>query len=651
MIVLFVLLLSIFANILQAEIRLPSLISDNMVLQKEKKTKIWGWADPGEKLFLKCSWKDTIYECQSDKHGCWYVEIELSDDKGPHSIVVYNERQSINVGNILFGDVWLSAGQSNMEFRLIDSEKGLEAVENAACSQIRLFMVQHEVASEPQKNCRGKWVVCSPETVYDFSAVSCYFGKRLWEAQDVAVGLIDSSWGGTKIESWSSYECLEKSGTNPDNQDLKVECLHDAISGYETRQKKWLDDSGLTPFMNPSNEEIKFSSQEYDDKEWNKVVLPNLFENVIYEPEADGVVWLRKKVYIPESWCGSDICINLGAVDDSDITYFNGMKIGELACDKWESWSSYRRYRVPGDLVNKGENLIAIRVMDVYGNGGFKGKCASMTLSTQDYSCHIPISGSWKFKVKKVFDKNKLVKPDVYRGEYVKSSLFNAMISPLTNYNIRGVLWYQGESNVRSNSAQYQTLFTNLISDWRLKWSFDDMPFYYVQIAPYCYNDNNSAAILREAQRQCSFIDNVGMAVTADIGNWEDIHPVNKQDVADRLYRLAAKYTYNDKRILSNGPTVEKISFETNSLKIFFDNIGSALFLKKSDKVNFEISGSEKDFMPIVPIIEDNVLVVDTCGLKHPISLRYLWADNSEAVLFNSDFLPASPFIISEESN
>lgn len=616
-----------------ADVTLPAVIADNMVLQRQAQCSLWGWADPGEKINVKASWQWFFGKSTTaDSDGKWKVSIKTPKAGGPHTITI-KAANTITLEDILIGEVWICSGQSNMEMGMTMINNAAEEVAQANYPDIRLFDVTHAISAQPRKDVIGNWVQCSPEaakthgTWGGFSATAYYFGRKLHKELNIPIGLIATTWGGTPAQSWTSSEMLL---TMPDFADqVKGLSSNDAMKNVIQKYEKAMKT------IDPGTNEKWFRPQ-LDDSTWKTIDLPSLFENTEIG-NFNGIVWYRKNIDIPDDIAGKDMTISLGPIDDLDVTYFNDTKIGGM-----NIWNQNRNYKIPGELVRSGTNIIAVRAHDTGGPGGFAGTAPQMYLQAGDKK--IPLAGKWRYKVsvnQRNIPQKPVTTPDGVNHK-TPTSLYNGMIHPLTPLTIRGAIWYQGESNAIA-PKQYQTLFPNMIKSWRNAWNLGDFPFYYVQIAPYNYGKTNSA-FLREAQLMTLSTPNVGMAVTMDISNIYDIHPKNKLDVGERLALWALAKDYGQKNLVYSGPVYKSMKIEGDKIRLTFDYTGSGLIAKDGPLSHFTIAGADKKFVPATATIEDDTIVVSSNKVPTPKAVRFAFTNKDEPNMANKEGLPASSF-------
>ncbi len=617
-----------------AEIKLPALFTDNMVLQQQSSDPVWGWANPGAEITVTGSWNQKTVKTKASKDGSWMVEVNTPEAGGPYTLTIRGE-ETIILKNVLIGEVWICSGQSNMEMPV----KGwvgapilhaAEEIEKADYPKIRLFKVARKVAFTPQEDCKGYWSLCSPETVENFSATAYFFGQQLYKKLDIPIGLIETCWGGTVAEAWTSRDALEKFG-GFEKELAKVDSVKQHIKTLQTKQKNYVKE-----WQNYKDSIVeKYKEPDFDASKWEDMKLPTSWEQAGY-PGLDGNIWYRKIIEVPQSWIGKDLTLSLGPIDDNDITWFNGHKIGST-----KGWQAGRNYTIPGELVKAGQNVIAVRVTDIHANGGIYGNAKLLRLYPSDASpsTGVSLAGNWKFKVA-------LVKHNMssLKNPNIPSVLFNGMIHPLIPFGIRGAIWYQGEANV-GRAEQYAKLFPTMIKNWRQKWGEGKFPFYYAQIAPYPYGSTGMlSAALRDAQRKTLSVPHTGMVVTLDIGDTTNIHPANKEEVGRRFSLWALNKIYGRKKMIFSGPLYRNMEIKGNQAVISFHHVAGGLTSKNKDLVYFEIAGENSEFVPAEARIKGNHVIVESSKIKHPTAVRFAWRDKAVPHLFNTAGLPASSF-------
>ena len=633
------LLLTLFilsSNAVNARVSLPSFFTDNMVLQQKSAVPFWGESD-AKSVSITTSWDKKTYKTNVE-NGKWKVVFKTPVYGGPYTITI-NDRTIKTLNNILIGEVWLCSGQSNMEMPLegwgkINNYK--EEIANANYPQIRLLQAEHIESTLPLNTLKVQhdgWNVCSPATIADFSATAYFFARKIYNEKKIPIGLIHSSWGGTLIEAWTSSGALTTiHDFDAEIQAMKSEVDQEALlkkynADMTIWEKKLTDsDKGF------QNAKAIWATPNFDDSSWKTMPLPAFFENKGLS-NFDGVVWFRKKVNIATT--NADFTLSYLA-DDDDMIWVNGNYIGET-----KGYNVERHYTIPSKFLKKGENIITIRVFDGAGNGGVYGD-ENFTLKSGKET--ISLAGDWKYNIGANI-KDLPAKPYLAQGQNRPSAIYNAMIAPLIDYKIKGVIWYQGESNAE-RAYQYQKLFPLLINDWRDKFKDKNLPFFFVQLANYKQQKEQPGdsdwAELREAQFKALKLTNTGMAVTTDIGNGEDIHPKNKQDVGGRLASIALAKVYNTK-IDYSGPLYKLYNIKGNTVTVDFD-FNKNIKARDDTLKGFSIAGSDQKFYWAVAKVVNGKVEVYAQEVPNPVAVRYNWADNPDGNLTNESGLPASSF-------
>ena len=647
------------------KVALRNIYTDNMVFQREVPIRVCGTGEAGKKITVSLNGAETTVLVAAD--GSWQAELPAMKAGGPYELKVVG-KNTVVLKNVMVGEVWVCSGQSNMEFRVGASDNSKVEIAMAKYPNIRLFHVKK--ATSPFQRLAlvtGKWEVCTPDSVAYFSAVGYFFGRKLHQDLKVPVGLIDSSWGGTRIEPWISLQGFESSPEFKMYID-EVAAGKVAAEAKAKQQKpvkvedplvKWK--SGIDAFYNKEIVAAKdWKNLDYSDANWKTIELPGAMETVV--GDIDGMVWFRRTVEIPAELAGKDMTLSLGRIDDCDITYFNGVKVGETGIEVKEHWSVNRTYQIPGKLVQSGKNVIAVRVFDHYSEGGIFGPESKMFLKSG--SNIITLSGKWLCKTEFAMDYKKVARrPNVSASpsnQQFPTTLFNAMINPVTYLPVRGAIWYQGESNAGA-PVFYRNLMELLIKNWRNEWHNPNMPVLITQLSAFYKhqpkqpladdffsnwnpNDTGSWPLLRESQVKATAIGNAGVAVTIDVGNPIDIHPTNKQDVGKRLALIAEKITYG-MNVCASGPTYTGMKIDGNRIILSFDNICGGLVAKGGKLKSFAIAGSDKKFYWANAVISGDKIIVSSPDIKNPVAVRYAWTMYPEGCNFyNQAGLPASPF-------
>lgn len=622
-----------------AVLTLPALVSDGMVLQRDKKIRIWGRASPGGAVSIE--FKGKSYQSITGSDGKWTAELEALPAGGPYTMTIKGEAKEIVLHDILIGDVWLCSGQSNMELPMSRlAGQYPEDLAGSANTNIRQFLVGHAWSFNHVLDVKGTWQAAGPATIGSFTAVGYYFAKSLYEKYKVPVGIIHSSWGGTPAESWISEESLREfpsylAAAVKYKDQAKVK---EVLSADKDRSRQWYAETGKADHgYLPGGS--TWATNPGPASAWKPLTVPGFWEE--QGTTIDGAVWVRKEFDLPANMTGKDALLELGAIDDSDTTFFNGVKVGTT-----DNKYPPRRYTVPADLLKPGRNVITVRIIDTDGNGGFiKDKKYRLISGESELS----LAGEWQYRVGAVAG-SPLPGDSFTRMFYQPVALYNAMIAPLIPYCIRGVAWYQGESNT-GKAAEYPRLLTALINDWRTRWQEGAFPFLIVQLANYMQPkaepSESNWAELREAQlKVASSVPNTGLAVTIDIGETNDVHPLNKRDVGKRLALAAAKISYGENNIIYSGPLYRSMEVKGNKVIISFDHTGSGLIAKGDRPLSqFAIAGADRKFVWANAKIEGDHVVVWSNNVNKPAAVRYAWANNPAGCnLYNKEGLPASPF-------
>lgn len=616
-----------------AQVSLPKVFGDNMVLQRDIEIPIWGNAAPGTNVVVELG--SARVGAKTGLDGKWTAKLPKFKAGGPYLLKVYENgktNQAIELKNILTGDVWLASGQSNMEWAVNQSFDAENETAKAHYPQIRLINVGHDVKFAPQEDIvSGEWKVCDSLNVAQFSAVAYYFARNIHHDHRVPVGIIQSTWGGTPVEAWTSRDML-----------LTSSLAKSKVLANDTLTPAHLvkDSQDLARFweivLNPQNNADEIVPKpDYDDAGWATVEMPKtLWEFGIGAYE--GVMWFRKDVSIPETLLGKPLSLELGNPEMNYSLYFNGAEICKTV---WNANPSHR-YNIPAELVKSGKNTIALRIAMLWGGGGLKSDKDSVYIT--DGSLKVPLAGIWKYS------KNvEPMAPKIQNYHYRPNVLFNAMINPVIPFGIKGFIWYQGEAN-EFDAYNYRKLFPMLITDWRQRWGMGNLPFLYVQLANFKsvkpVPAESEWAELREAQTLTLSQPNTGMACIIDIGEAGNIHPANKQEVGRRLALVANQKVYGKKNIAS-GPMYKSYKIKGDKVRIGFTHIGSGLSALNGQEVNgFAIAGDDKQFHWATAVIEGNEVVVYSDKVAKPVAVRYAWADNPVCNLVNSEGLPAVPF-------
>ena len=678
----------------KSELSIATIFSDQMVLQQQQSNPIWGNATPDSKITLSTSWGANI-STQTDALGQWKLQLPTPsyNTKEPfrsYTLEVTDGDSKIEIVDVLIGEVWLASGQSNMEWRMNQCEgcviNQVQEIKNSTNPHIRMFSVPADLSGASLKY--TTWLSASPENTGDFSAVAYYFAKSLYDELKVPIGIVNSSWGGTRIESWmspkklnqldetkdliaqdysfSGYQELIKKRNDSIIKNLKIKYGFNSFDIPKTPVREELADEVLKLWKDLDLDDASFKNPEFDDSSWDNWT-PGLhtygglksdgrFESAYNESDpllSDGVIWFRTVVEIDDITKDYILHIEKG-IDDGDQTYFNGKLIGNTL-----GWNLERKYTIPKDLLKKGRNILAFRITDTGGGGGFNSLVSIYNEQNEivlpfdkfKFKHHGFILSGTNFLVHHYSNEELINLPEELRKDITSntsvtmqnqfSAMYEGMLSPVIPYGIKGFLWYQGESNVQNNH-EYANLLSGMIEDWRSVWG-SNLPFYYAQIAPYIYDENHNSQALREAQRKTlQKAEKTGMAVLLDIGEKLDIHPENKKDVGERLSYHALKNEYR-MDIVADGPLYREHISRNNYIEVVFDHSDNGL-VAKGDLNGFEVAGADGVFYPAQATIVKNKVRVFSNQVSKPIHVRYGWKNWFTGTLFNAEGLAASSF-------
>lgn len=598
---------------LSAKVRLPRLVSDRMVLQRDTELDIWGWADPGEKVTVR--FQGRHYDTETGADGCWHILLPPQQAGGPFVLEV-NE---IVIRDVLVGDVWLCSGQSNQETpiaRLTDKFPEINVSNN---HMIRHYKVPtQDVKGELREEIAGNagWHSAIASDVMNWTALAYFFAQEAYEHTHVPVGMLVSSLGGSAIESWISQEHLKEFP-----QLLVDQAAYDSL-------KLARQDRGAGRWQLP----------ECDDSDWATMTVPGYWR----ENGADihGTVWCRKTFDVPASMAGRHARLYMGTMVDSDSVFVNGTFVG---------FTSYtyppRKYDIPAGVLREGKNVIAVRLTANGGNGGFvKDKRYAIVGDEAE----IDLTGTWRYKTGIDQSEVQRLSARLANLDRTGSGLYNGMIYPIRHYRVKGAIWYQGETNA-GNPAPYADYLKALITNWRELWQWPDMPFLLVQLPNFMEKKDRPTdsgwARIRDAQfRTALSVPHTELAVTYDAGEWNDIHPLDKKTVAHRLFLGARRLVYGEK-VNASGPLYKDMQVDGDRIVLSFTETGRGLACRGKELKHFAIAGEDRKFVWAKAVIRGNKVVVSSPEVKHPVAVRYAWSDNpSDANLCNKDGLLASPF-------
>lgn len=618
------------------QVKLPKLISNGMVLQRDTKIKIWGWSAPNEKIAI--DFINSKYKIKANNNGEWELQLSNLKAGGPYLMKI-NASNTLEINDILVGDVWLCSGQSNMAMTVGAVSSLYENdIANAENKFIRNFEVPREYEFNIQRTdlSGGSWKAANPKNVKQFSATAYFFAKELYAKYKIPIGMINSSFGGTPIHAWISEKNLKPfpSSYNEIVALKNPEFVKNIENKEIELEKKWnatqlINDEGIATKGN-------WASNSTIVQDWQVAKVPGFWNGTPLD-KVSGVVWYKKEIEVSKKIASQVSFLHLGTIMGADSTYVNGKLVGNLK-DQW----SQRKYQIPANTFLEGKNTITIRVVKKRGNGGFVGGY-QYALSNKDET--IDLTGTWKYKIGTQLD----ALPNPVPIRWKPTALHNSMIQPLKKYAVKGAIWYQGEGNA-GKPKEYGQFLPALINDWRTLFSKPSMPFLFVQLPNYGAEKPNPTqsnwAELRESQLKTLSLPDTGMATTIDVGEWNDIHPHKKKDVGTRLALVAQNLVYGDSKVIYSGPKYESMQIENNKIILSFSTFGSALQFKGEGKhSNFAIAGADKKFVWAQAKIENGKITVWSNEISNPVTVRYAWADNPDGeLLFNPEGLPASPF-------
>lgn len=616
-------------------VTLPKIFTDNMVLQRDAPIPVWGWASPGETVKVVLNGKTV--SVKTAKNGKWLVKLPVMIAGGPYTLSVEGKNR-IALTNVLIGDVWICSGQSNMQWAVNQTNFQLTDTSFIKNAQIRLFTVYVDTDYMPREDVKGSgWQLLSVDNISKFSAVAFHFGRYTEQQLHVPIGLISDNLGATNIETWMSNDALMqfpqfKKVIAPDVERGKN--FAQLTAEFEKMKPEW--------YKNYYYKGIGVDQQWYKPEtnlaDWKPIdASGNTWEKEPDLKDHDGEVWFRTTFDVPEADRGKDYHIPLAQIDDYDIAWVNGVKVGENY-----GKHNHHGYTVKADVLKPTGNVLVVRVFDVGGIGGF---------TTSPFWTGAVMKGTWIYKKGSAIDAAKFPKPVVPSATPFSSPsvLYNGSIAPLTKLSIKGAIWYQGEGNA-DRGYEYRELFPAMINDWRKQWAQGDFPFLFVQLANYYAESPKPVespwAELREAQAMALVVPNTSMATAIDIGEAGDIHPKNKLEVGKRLGMAAMKVAYH-KDVECSGPTLKEFHLQDNKVIVSYDHAQGGLVCRDKYEyvTGFQIAGDDKKFHWAKAKIEGNTVIVFSDEVDRPVAIRYAWDNNpGKLSLYNAAGLPAVPF-------
>jgi sialate O-acetylesterase len=612
------------------------LFSDNMVLQRDTPDNVWGWTTPGASVTVAVGQETRTTTAGSD--GKWLTKMPPKPAGGPYPMIVNSGSTTVKFQNVMYGDVWVCSGQSNMEFG-VGNLLNPDAVTSAAnYPNLRLYFVPHAITAAPLPYITASWEVCTPDNLKSdgdwngFSAVAYFFGQKLQEDLKVPIGLIHTSWGGTVAESWTRKADLQAKLPQFDSDIAAVEASAKPV------KMDW--DQWYTAFDDGAKN--NWGSDTFDDSSWPTMQVPNHVQDSGL-PGFDArqsVFWLRRTVDLTADQAQQDATLRL-MVDDNDATFVNGKQVGAT-----DGYNTQRAYKLPAGLLRTGTNVIAVRVTDTQAPGGIWGD--PNTLGLVLGSNTVSLAGPWKVKLGAAVGSNNAMPVDVMGDPNHATLLYNGMIAPLAPFTFKGAIWYQGESNA-GRGYEYRTLLPTMITSWRETFGEGDFPFLIVQLAgfqhPPAQPGDDAWAEVREAEwLTTKSIKHVGLATAVDVGEMDDIHPKNKQEVGRRLALVAEHEDYGMK-VIDSGPLYKSFRIQNGAISVSFDHTDGGIDAKGGAPLHgFAIAGSDHKWYWADAKIDGKNVIVSSPQVPQPVAVRYYWATFSDANLENGAGLPALPF-------
>ncbi len=633
--------------------------SSHMVLQRGKPIFICGNASPGETVSGR--FNGISRSCKADEKGAWRLEFPAMPAGGPYELFLQGDSgQTIMLNDVMIGEVWLCSGQSNMEMPLWSAGefwRAANAAEESAKANypdIRLFQTyRHAAAQAPEFDVSGSgWLVCSPETAAPFSAAGYFFAREIHKELQVPVGIINSSFSGTAIAPWISKEALTANGRQAELTLLAREIDPAGQQAAEAEQRQW-----HARFENyapdATRKALAWSDPAFDDSAWRTMSFPAEY------PEL-GVRHFHLDVELPPETAGRELILSLGAIDDFDEAYFNGVKIGSTGAETPSSWLVERCYPVPAELVKAGRNRIALRVLNTFRIAELRGNARNLLLIDEGSNQKISLNRPWRYQDEFIVDQTFPERPAPRFGansHRVPSALYNGMIAPWCNFPVRGILWYQGEADA-SAPENYRELQRILIEDWRRKWGNPEMAFVITQLSAFVRatpqkrlpddiwkeKQPGTWPEFREAQKSALALPHTGMAVTIDIGDHSDIHPRNKQTLGFRYAQEMKRICFGGSSA-SRGPVPETAGRNGGKVRIHFANAESGLKFDTLPAQTFELAGSDGIFHLAAVETDGSSVVLSSEKVPLPEMVRYAWRMYpGPGKLYNKEGFPASPF-------
>ena len=612
--------------------------SSGAVIQRGTPIPVWGSSAP--RAAVAVHFKGRVARTRAGASGRWSVTLPASPAGGPFTLTADADGARVTISNVMVGDVWVASGQSNMEFPLSHAANGPQEIAAAHDSLIRELRVPISWSERPEEQLAGgNWAPADPQHVGAFSAVAYFFARELRAAEHVPIGIVNSTWGGSAIETWLSAEAQGLPPDGPARALARERARLDSVrSALRARFGDLSHDPGLV------DGHAVWAASDVDDASWSKIRVPALWESQGYDG-LDGVAWYRTTFSLTADEAARGATLSLGAIDDDDITWVNRTEVGRTT-----GYNVPRRYTVPAVALHAGTNVLAVRVADYGGGGGIYGAREDVRLELTTGTR--PLAGEWRFRVGEAN-----LNMDGQRINKVPAITYNKMIAPLLPMPIKGVIWYQGESNANTEAQAhaYRDQFQKLITSWRRAWNGGGspaFPFLWVQLPNFGAADSAPTrtgggwAVQRESMAAALALPNTGQAIVIDVGEPADLHPRNKLDVGRRLALAARKVAYGE-RVLASGPTYRSHSIQAGRALVRFANVGGGLVSRAADGTvgAFAVAGADRRFVWAQAKIDGDHVVVWSDQVPHPVAVRYAWSNSpADANLYNREGLPAAPF-------
>jgi len=624
-------------------LKLYSLFTDHMVLQQQEPVLFRGWAEPGATVTIQFAGQTA--QTTATEGGTWQLRFPPVAAGGPFEVIVTCGDDCIHLRNVMVGEVWVCSGQSNMEWPLSGTANGAQFIAKADHSQIRLLKMPRTLQTEVPHHVEAQWKIADGEAVANFSALAYHFGVALQKALGVPVGLIDAAWGGSIIEAWTPRHVLQSDaefGPLVEAYEKSLPHYSKSLEEHETILKEW---NRTMPPADPGNTKFAdgWAAADLDDSDWLQMTIPCWWQRGGHD--FSGVLWFRKEIEIPAECEGRDLVLHLGACDKSDVTYFNNVEVGGIPPHIEDCWRTPRVYKIPGHLVRRGRNVLTTRVFSNIHAGGLTGPAAAMRIEAGDWS--VALAGLWRFKVEHNFGRVQMPpEPWGPKNFASPSILFTSLIAPLLNFKIRGAIWYQGESN-EYRPDLYRRLFPAMISGWRKEWQ-QEFAFVFVQLPNFGPQTPKQTlwSEIRDAQAAALVEPRTAMVPTLDIGDPNDLHPSNKEEVGRRLCLAARALAYDHKEPGLLAPVFSSAETRHGQLVITLKHACEGLKVQGDQPIGFEVAGADGVFVAAQARINGSEIVLWAEGVTNPVAARYAWADNPVCNIFSATGLPLAPFSV-----